>query len=282
MDIWRVGGPTAATAGAATKLIASTQVDTLPRHSPDGRHVLFVSNRSGQFALWTCDADGAGCRMVTVMGDRLMSSGEWAPDGQRVAFTRPGRIVGRPEIHVAQLEGGLTHRVTDDGVVGATPVWSPDGRWIYFVVVGRDENPVAWPIWKVPSTGGPAVVTAAKGRVPRASEDGRFLYYLKGAAPRGQLWRIDLNSGAESFVLDDNVGNFNWVLWRDTVIYTKVAAGRATAVQRDLATGRTREVASLGQTGMPTGVSVSPDGRWILYAQSEQTGSDLFVVDRLR
>jgi eukaryotic-like serine/threonine-protein kinase len=282
MDIWRVSGPTAATRDAPTKLMASTQDDVVPRYSPDGRHVVFLSNRSGQFALWTCEAEGAGCRMLATMGDRLASSAEWAPDSRSVAFTRPGRVVGRPEIHVAQFEGGLARRVTDEGVAGAAPGWSPDGRWIYFTVVGEVGSPEVWPIWKVLATGGAAVATGAKGRIPRPSEDGRFLYYVKGGSPSGSLWRMDLRSGQESFVLDDNVGNFDWVLWRDTVIYARVEAGRTAAVQCDLSTGRTSELVSLGQIGAPGGLTVSPDGRWILYARADQIRSDLFLVDNIR
>jgi Tol biopolymer transport system component len=281
-NIWRVGGPTAATRDAPTKLIASTQDDVLPRYSPDGWHVVFLSNRSGQFALWTCDAEGAGCRVLAIMGDRMASSAEWAPDGQSVAFTRPGRVVGRPEIHVARFEGGLARRVTDEGVAGATPGWSADGRWIYFAEPRANDSPVEWPIWKVPAAGGPAESTIARGRVPRPSEDGRFLYYLKGGSPRGHLWRVDLHSGEESLVLDDNVGNFNWALWKQSVIYASIDSGRTVVVQRDLVTGHTKEIASLERVGDLRGLTVSPDGRWLLYAQLDQIGSDLFLVDNLR
>ena len=43
----------------STPLIASTRLDTAPAWSPDGTKIAFLSDRSGDFELWICDADGS-------------------------------------------------------------------------------------------------------------------------------------------------------------------------------------------------------------------------------
>jgi Tol biopolymer transport system component len=59
-DIWRCrDGPGPGRHGAPSKLIGSTRPDHSPRYSPDGRRVVFVSDRSGSNELWVCDGDGS-------------------------------------------------------------------------------------------------------------------------------------------------------------------------------------------------------------------------------
>jgi len=64
--------------------------DRYPRWSPDGRHIIFYSDRSGQYELWMIGADGSGLRAVT-RGNESEPIGPgafaWAPDGQRIAGT---------------------------------------------------------------------------------------------------------------------------------------------------------------------------------------------------
>ena len=49
----------------------------------------------------------------------------------------------------------------------------------------------------------------------------------------------------------------------------------------DFGTGKTRQIA-ITERQMSYGLSVSPDERWILYAQWDQVGSDLMLVENFR
>jgi eukaryotic-like serine/threonine-protein kinase len=72
------------------QLTSDSARDRYPRWSPDGRHVIFLSDRSGQYGLWMVGADGAGLRLVAESSetDRLSPAGiTWAPDGKRVVGT---------------------------------------------------------------------------------------------------------------------------------------------------------------------------------------------------
>jgi dipeptidyl aminopeptidase/acylaminoacyl peptidase len=59
--------------------------DRHPRWSPDGKHLLFESNRSGTNQLWLIALDGGEARQLTTIstgaGDAL-----WSPDGRKIAF----------------------------------------------------------------------------------------------------------------------------------------------------------------------------------------------------
>jgi eukaryotic-like serine/threonine-protein kinase len=281
INIWRAGGPTSTTPASATKFIASTKIDTLPRYSPDGRYVAFVSNRSGRFAIWMCDATGTGCRRLAEIGDRMTGAAEWSPDGESVVFARPTGTPGHPQIELVHIAGGQTRTVTDDATSGAGPTWSPDGRSIFFMRIIDADGPAARPIWKVAATGGAAVPTPAKGRFPHISDDGRFMYFQK-TAPGGPVWSIDLRSGEESIVLDEPVGMFDWSVWKQSLVYVRDDRTRLSVAQIDLTTHARREILTLDGRTPIGGITVSPDGRWIAYGLQDQIGSDLFLVEHFR
>lgn len=59
--------------------------DKHPRWSPDGKKILFESNRSGSSQLWVIDLDGGEARQLTEISTGA-SSAIWSPDGKRIAF----------------------------------------------------------------------------------------------------------------------------------------------------------------------------------------------------
>ena len=55
-----------------------------PRYSPDGKKIAFVSDRSGQFNVWTMNTDGAAPRLVAAELDHRLDEPEWSPDGKYI------------------------------------------------------------------------------------------------------------------------------------------------------------------------------------------------------
>jgi Tol biopolymer transport system component len=110
--------------------------DGAPDWSPDGTRILFhrnVSKVGGQeLELFVMDKDGNNVKQLTHY-KVLSGTGTWGPDGRRIAFTSDKS--GGFEIYVIDIE---THAVTqlthnpDDGEWAASPVWSPDGKYIAY------------------------------------------------------------------------------------------------------------------------------------------------------
>ena len=69
LNIWRleVPGPHGKMS-APMKLISSTRVDGDPQFSPDGKKIVFNSNRTGSSEIWICDSDGSHAQQLTSMG----------------------------------------------------------------------------------------------------------------------------------------------------------------------------------------------------------------------
>ena len=103
---------------------------------------------------------------------------------------------------------------------------------------------------------------------------------------RAHLWKLSLPDGKETLALDSAVYPLYWTITDRGIHFVpsdwshdpwfeffSFATGRVTKVFR-LAkppSGRTQP-----------GLSVSPDGRWILYALLEQDSSDIMLVENFR
>ena len=140
---------------------------------------------------------------------------------------------------------------------------------------GRSE------VWKVPSQGGAAVqVTRNGGTKAYESLDGKFLYYWKPAD--SDLWKMPVSGGEESQVLPSVDGGRRFCLAKEGIYFIpKHGADRKSSIQLlSFATGKVNTVALISHPD--EGLSVSPDGRFLLFTQFDDSGSDLLLVENFR
>jgi Tol biopolymer transport system component/predicted Ser/Thr protein kinase len=283
-DIWQLtlSGPANA-AGPPARLIASTRADSAPQYSPDGKHIAFESFRSGLQGIWVCDADGSNFVDVFLQAGSNSGTPHWSPDGQRIAFD--SNLQGNFDIYVIRSNGGKPIRLTNDPAFEVGPSWSRDSKWIYFASAksGRLET------WKVPSSGGGAVqVTRNGGEVAQESPDGRSLYYAKlDMRNGGGLWKMPVNGGEESQVLP-SVANRAFALVDEGIYFIPEAGteGRSSIQFLSFSTGKVKQVAMMSALAFE-GLSVSPDGRFVLFTQlngplQRNSSSDLMLVENFR
>jgi Tol biopolymer transport system component/DNA-binding winged helix-turn-helix (wHTH) protein len=276
-NIWRL--PLSAPAVAASppaQFIASTRGDADPQYSPDGKRIAFESDRGGAYGIWVCDADGSNTVELFSRPGVAAGTPRWSPDGQRIAFD--GNLERKFDIYAIRATGGKPVRLTNDRADDYAPSWSRDGKWVYFISLrtGRYE------VWKVPAGGGDAVqVTTNRGGIAFESPDGKFVYYLKGE-PSGSLWKMPTSGGEESQVLT----SVNWRAFfpvNDGVYFIpEPGADRKYSIQfLSIATGKVKTVAPISRPAQE-GLSVSPDGRFLLFSQNDEVGSDLMLVENFR
>ncbi|HET9531391.1 MAG TPA: DUF5050 domain-containing protein, partial [Blastocatellia bacterium] len=224
---------------------------------------------------WVCDSDGSNARQLTSFGGPQTDCPRWSPDGERLVFqTYPE---GHLDIYLVNVRGGpperLTHEPGDDNL----PSWSQNGQWIYFT----SNRSGSQQIWKMRTDGsGAARVTRNGGYAPKESTDGKALYYAKGT-PRGlAVWRVPIDGGEEVEVLT-GISDWSNYLPTDKGIYftplTESAAG--TSIQfLNFADGKIKPIAAIAKPVF-LGLTISPDGRSLLYTQRDQEGFDLMLVE---
>jgi eukaryotic-like serine/threonine-protein kinase len=280
LNIWRVDlkGP-GKEPSQPIRFISSTQIEQYPAYSPDGRRIAFMSERSGTDEIWICESDGSGTRQLTSFGGAAIYGPSWSPDGQKVALTVAQKGM-KEDIYVVNVNGGVPRRMTTDPAEDKWPDWSHDGKWIYFSSTrsGREE------IWKMPSNGGEAVqITRNSGDIPQESSDGKSLYYMKGWPDPVSVWRASVDGNQEAKVLDSVHSEGQWAVGKEGIYFFRPAdkMGHSDICFYEFATGQIRKVLTI-QGPVNTHIVVSPDGRTILYPQSDESGSVLMLVDNFR
>jgi Tol biopolymer transport system component len=263
-------------ASIAQPLISSSRDDGEPQFSPDGRRIAFVSLRSGNPEIWVCNSEGSNAVQLTSFGGPFVTTPRWSPDGERIAFD--SNAGGEFDIWVVAATGAKPQRMTTHPANDGNPSWSHDGRWIYFDSARTGQQQV----FKIPASGGEAIqVTHDGGFAPLESPDGKFLYYTKALFVTS-LWKIPVEGGQTAKILDGLLSYISLAIVDGGVYFVPVQ--KPTSIQfLSFATNQIRSVANFQKpievAGSGGGVSVSPDGRWILCSQFDQAGSELMLVE---
>ncbi len=263
---------------APAPLISEKGDKMRPEFSPDGKRIAFESNRQGFWDIWTCASDGSNCEQVTSLHGTA-GRARWSPNGRYLAFEfHPNE---RSEIYIAEVPGGVPRLLpTIPGADNLTPSWSRDGKWIYF---SSKRGTEPFQIWKIPLQGGsPTKLTNNGGLSAAESPDGRYLYYSK--YEQGGVWRMPLQGGPETEVLPDVSGGGwpNWAISPQGIYFLKFDKFPHATIQfLDFATNKSMPVWTLAREP-GWGLSLSHDGKSIIYVQNEFAESDIMLVKNFR
>jgi len=237
-----------------------------PAWSPDGEELLVAEH--GVFGVPRGPTPaGTVSRIVVATRERLAVAEnalqpDWSPDGDRIAYWSPRQASGAPDgsdLWTAGLEDeGPPVRVTDDAASDWAPVWSPDGRYLYY----SSDRGGRVAIWRVPvdsGTGGPAgapelVIGAgsAEAHSPRFARDSGSMTYVEARSVRS-IVRVPFDASRGSVT-----GAGDAVLEGDLALAMPAPAPRGDRVAfvLDRGTGQELYLAEGGQI-MPFG-PVSP------------------------
>lgn len=264
--------------GSPRPIIRSAFENFQPQYSPDGRRIAFVSNRAGGIGeIWIADADGSNAvRLTRGFGNQQGSPG-WSPDGRTIVFDSRAEN-GHTDIWTIDSTGSGLRQITRDLAEDILPSFSHQGDFIYFSSnrTGRFE------IWRTLASGGPdEQVTRNGGSFSRESWDGRILYYKAGE------WNDDRlvgrpTAGGQERTMVPCVAVFGYAVAPHGIFYHQCDTTSATRPLHywEAATGRDRLVGSI-EADWVGGLSVSPDGKKIIYGRGEAT-SDLMMIENFR
>jgi len=167
--------------------------NALPSACGDGRHVVFVSSRSGEPTLWRMDADGNNPTQLSTMANYNQVAPACSPDGKWVLFT--AEHGGTFDLRKVPIDGGESTRVANEFWTSSI---SPDGTEVasYTTPTGPDAR-----IYTV-------LISMADGRQTRIAEtpaegpqfvwspDGKTLRYVQVDKGAGNIWEQPVSGGA--------------------------------------------------------------------------------------
>jgi Tol biopolymer transport system component/DNA-binding winged helix-turn-helix (wHTH) protein len=259
----------------AVELIPSTRLQYNPEYSPDGKHVAFSSERTGVPGVWISSDDGSNLMLISTP-HVVSGSPQWSPDGKKIAFdSRPQDLW---EIYVADVAEGNPRKLVTNISSVYRPHWSRDGRWIYF----RSYETGRAGIYRCPAAGGDAIALSKDidGYGPQESFDGKTVYFANRDA-HSKLRKVDLSAqpGTESEVegFPRLSGSQNWTLTRSGIYFVPDENPKSVRYF-DFVSKQIHQIFA-EERELGRGLSISPDGRWILYSQGGYINSDIMLVE---
>jgi Tol biopolymer transport system component len=191
-----------------------------PAWSPDGGEIVFAkeegvydfpAGRTQETQLWAIDLSTGSERSITST-DAVQPS--WSPHGHRIAYwsipffhdqsnkSDSRQEAGQRDIWTVSAAGGVARQVTNDPALDWNPVWSHDGKHLYF----SSNRGGTLNLWRVAIDersgevlGEPAAVTTPSAWVGHISisRDGRRIIYSSGVFGL-DLYRVEFNPDTES------------------------------------------------------------------------------------
>jgi len=164
-----------------------------PAWSPDGRYVVFSSNRAGSGtlpSLWRMDIDGGNPMQLTSAEDNFP---DISSDGRWVIYNSwepgPKGVTGQGLWKIS-IDGGNPVQLTD--YTSGVPSFSPDGQWIVLINFDDQVTPKRWRNSIISALGGPPVKQFDRPNYThqyvRWTPDGRHLSYIGQPAVPSNIW----------------------------------------------------------------------------------------------
>jgi TolB protein len=231
--------------GTGLRNISNSPADDLrPSWAPDGKRILFESNRRGNFDIFVVNADGSDLKNLTEGSAADDRQAVWSPNGLRIAFVRNSFVwtmnadggeatqlstlqqvndlgwskdstkitfgtpkSGVPAVVVATV-GSMTAplQLSPVGVFAGGSSGAPNDKVLYYSGVGNFD------IFSVDLNGnGTLNITqsASNDSAPQWTDDGQMVVFTSDKNGRKEVWKTFANSGAQTQVTSNNFMQFN-------------------------------------------------------------------------
>ncbi len=257
-------------------IIRSTRADHSPQFSPDSSQIVFASERTGNYEIWIADADGKNQKQIT---DSQNSAGSprFSPDGKFVLYD--AQYAEGSDIYIISVNGGAPRRLTENAGNNSLPAWSADGNSIFFL----SNRSGSAQIWKMPVNGGPATQITKNGAFEMfAAPDNKTIIYSKSIGKMG-LWSVTTKGEDEQPIHDlSEVGGWrSWSVTPDGIYFTSFLPQIPLDIKfYDFTTKQTKKIVSVNKPPLTyySNLSVSNDGKRILYARQDQTTAEIMLA----
>jgi Tol biopolymer transport system component len=236
--------------------------------------------------VWLSKADGSEPTQLTHGPGRRQCAPSWSPDGQTIAFESLAAD-GRWAIWTIEPRTGTTRQLTAEPGESHAPSWSRDGQWILF----SSDRDGARDIWRMRVDGGAKerLTHGGSGLAAVETFDGRFLVYQPATRhthgpANAPLLAQPLVGGPPQEIVSCVMGS-SFTVGRRGVYHVPCRDGASAELHVvDPATGARQLIGRLDayQSNTPSGLTIAPDERTILYDRLVSASEDVILIQNFR
>ncbi|HUQ94502.1 MAG TPA: hypothetical protein VM120_22660, partial [Bryobacteraceae bacterium] len=194
----------------STRFTFDTSADRFPLWSPDGRSVVFDSNRTSTRDLYVKSSDNTGIEELLFESQEDKVAWDWSPDGKFLLYS----VVSNPKKSSADLwalpleRERKPHKFLATKAEERQSIFSPDNHWVAYASDESGRYQIY--VRPFPGPGGQWQVSTSGGVQPRWRADGKELYYI---APDARLMAISVTTKGASFELGTSAALFQTRIW---------------------------------------------------------------------
>lgn len=203
------------------QLTSGARYNYEPVAAPDGKYVVFSSNRDGFFNLWRIDAGGENPLRLTNFSGGADSQIDITPDGKTVLFTRHSSDHGKSVVMKVRITGGEAAPLLPETQSSALmPRVSPDGKYLAYQTFHYDTEKAQFDSTvKISSLGG----EPQNDKISKEIEfglhypiewmsDGKSLTYINTSGV-DNIWSLSVENKKETPLTKFNSGNITSFTW---------------------------------------------------------------------
>jgi TolB protein len=167
--------------------------DMWPAWSPDGRRIVFASDRTGDWEIYILTLGESQARRLTNAPGRDAHPA-FSPDGKTIAFQSPREEEGHTNLYLMNTDGTNQRRITSHEGFAGVPVYSPDGKQLAYQWTTDIKDYQGWRLMMTaPSPGAPTRALTdgkANDQVPNWSPNGKRLVFFSDRTGVDQLYTM--------------------------------------------------------------------------------------------
>ena len=301
--------------GSIRQFTYSAKSDFLPRWSPDGKQLAFLSDRDEQQQVYAMRADGGEASALT-KGKRGVKNFAWSPDGKQIAFLAPdaktepeekkekdkddAHVVDKEEKHarlwLLTLDSGEAKALTEPKWEIGEAVWHPSGTGLMLSATDHPESDqnteriFFFRLWDTTNGARKEVDTMTQALAPRGpfgnirvAQDGIRMAFVgcreDGPSPHDLMLARHGEKGMQNLTgasVDRPVFDFHWS--KDGGLLAVVEEGFRTKFIAFTAEGALKDVPAIAAN--PNAFGVSDSGEVAFAGQTATTPQELWVWDQ--
>lgn len=252
--------------------------------APDGKSIVFQSNATGDWDLYSMRLDGSGLRAIVASAGADITP-VFSPDGAKLVFV--SERDGQREVYLCDRDGGAQRRVTNDPGHDLHPVWSPDGERLLFSSNRGNASPDDYDIYSVrPDASDLVRITSGADVDTYASwsPDGARIVTRRVLAASGdnEVFLLDADGSNPRNLTNDPTSYDGWPVWSPDgrrIAFSSGPPGRSPHRLQLIDADGTNRIA-LTDASVPGGFvydtqpSFSPDGKRLAFTRYRPTARE--------